>query len=190
MDQVGKFYKEQYDISKPKLEARTLELEKSAEQMESWLKREIDPSIELRLSLERLDSLVASYFYDIIRYKSFHGMLDSEGESKVNLQKIYAYTTKWILREKPLYALRDDLKSLMEKDNKAGKQYIFFANNINERWALTWIESSYYAQTNKRLNLAAQSTDIYYSMQYRDFSVAWFEHLLDSEMNHEVLEQL
>jgi hypothetical protein len=103
MGKLGIFYQRQYDENKDKLGQRRLELIKASERLESWLKTKIDSKIDLLMSLERLDSLVNSYFYDIIRYKSFHGMLDPDKEAKVNFQKIFAYATKWILKEKPLY---------------------------------------------------------------------------------------
>jgi hypothetical protein len=115
MNKVGSFYKGHYNTNKAQLDLRAQELINAAERLESWTKRKISSQIYLSISLERMDSLVTSYFYDIIRYKSFHGMLDAEKESRINLQKIYSFTTKWIIREKPLYMQCDDLESLDEK---------------------------------------------------------------------------
>jgi len=191
MNTVGNFYKKHYKLNKPQLDLRAQELINAAERLESWTQRKISTQIYLSISLERMDSLVTSYFYDIIRYKSFHGMLDEEKESRINLQKIYSFTTKWIIREKPLYMQCGDIDVFTEEEKN---KYIYICNIINELWAVQWIESSYQMHTDTKLGLTVKESknnyDFFYLMKYRDFSSAMFEELLDTKVNHEILQQL
>ena len=189
MDKIGEIYEEQIRLSKDKIIARQKELIACAKCLEKWAQKEYrDDSIELTLSLERLDLLVHSYFYDIIRYRSFHGMLDHDKESNVNLQKVYAFTAKWVLKEKPLICCRDDLRYAMKEDDADAERYIKFAGNINEIWLLAWIESSYVKHHAKHQRAHLQLTDglqkdnLIYKLKYREFSVSIFEELLNAKM--------
>ncbi len=166
---------------------RVDELKQAAVRLEGWAKNYIYDGIELVLCLERLDTLVTSYFYDITRYKHFHGMLDDGSEANVNFQKVYSYTAKWIIREKPIYVLIDDLRALQEHSPEKAQQYIEFATTVNEAWLIAWIESSYFCQSGKDLCLAENNNDrdgLLYSLKYRDFSVAWFEEWLNEKILH------
>lgn len=192
MCDLGDFYKSQYEANTEKMAARGEELGNAAERLSSWAQRKVHPSVDVCVSFERFDSLVTSYFYDITRYKHYHGMLDEGRKSRVNFQKIYAYTTKWILKEKPLYASIEDLGSLLKASPTAAEEYIYFANVVNELWAIYWIESSYQVHTKERLGLYSDDMPdgFLYVLKHRDFSVDWFEELLNSKFNHEIFEQL
>lgn len=198
MEVVGAFYRKQFSALKDKRSKRWQELKYAADRLEAYAQKNIHESIELILSLERTNTLITSYYYDIVRYKHFHGMLDSGKESPANLQKIFSYTTKWILREMPLYAVisekyRSDVAS---RDEKEYASFIGFANHVNQLWALTWMESSYYQHTKQKakLNLAeyngTKNGDFLYLLKYRDFSVGGFEQILDCVMDHELLKNV
>ncbi len=58
---------------------------------------------KVTINLDLLGQAVLNYFEDIDRLKSF------EGINKVNEDKIYAYTTFWLLREKPIQLLTDEV---------------------------------------------------------------------------------
>ncbi|MCK5131054.1 MAG: hypothetical protein KAR40_02755 [Candidatus Sabulitectum sp.] len=198
MGDIGAFYVEQYSALEEKRTKRRMELKLAADRLERYAQVHIHESVELVMSLERMDTLITSYYYDIIRYKHFHGMLDTGKESPANLQKIFSYTTKWILREMPLYAVisekyRSDVAS---RDEKEYTSFNGFANHVNQLWALTWMESSYYQHTKQsaKLNLAeyngTKNGDFLYLLKYRDFSVGGFEQILDCVMDHELLKKV
>ena len=200
MDKLGIFYLEELDRLEDKVKSRVKELTEAARSLEKWAKKHISNDISFKLSLERLDTAVKSYALDIIRYKHFHGMLDEEKKANINFQKIYAFTIQWILREKPLYVVCTGLKDKFENDNKNAVNIIEFSNYVNEIWAFSWMNISYYALTNEPLDVEKHSDknnvhssvrdDWLYLMKYRDFSVASFEIFLDSIFNHDLIKNL
>lgn len=191
MDKISAFYLDEYERRKDRLKNRRVELEETAQKMEEWAKTNISGDIELFLSLERFDSLFKNYCHDITRYKHFHGMLDEGKEANVNFQKIYAYTAKWILREKPLYATIGDLQELKKESSQKVRDFIDFSNIVNELWLVQWIEVSYFSQRRVELNLTRQldmsltekssSSSLIYLLTFREFSVDWFEEWLNAK---------
>ena len=111
--------------------------------------------VDLTFSKIIATSLLDGYYYDIIRYKSFNGMYsDSENsvsaptdsDGYVNLAKIIAYTTKWILIEKPIsFQIGDEIAKVLFDESSAVQDsngllqevlsYLYF---INELFALAF----------------------------------------------------
>lgn len=90
MDQVSTFYLDAYKAKRPYLIERIKEILVIAEALEGSLRRkfpEFGASVTICCATERLDTAITSYFYDLHRYKHFHGMLDTGNESRTNLQK-------------------------------------------------------------------------------------------------------
>ena len=78
-----------------------------------WLYSQMNYYIEandlldkVRISEDILNHVVIDYFVDIKRLKDFHDQIEY-----TNKAKIYAYTSFWILRHKPLQLLSDDLET-------------------------------------------------------------------------------
>lgn len=186
MDKLGDFYVKEYLKNKNKYDLRKKEIELTAEALEKQLKKTISQEINLVYSVERLDTAVISFAYDIIRYKSFHGMLDENKNSLVNFPKIYAFMTKWIIREKPFTLGINNIDSI-ENNTDLIEIYTKNSNIINELISLTWIEYSFRANyKGKKLQVISQKNNnsyiddsLIYILKYRDFSTGLFEYILD-----------
>ncbi len=71
--------------------------------------------VDLVVDLEKLAQVVQSYFLDVIRYKEYHFTVGVEADplsldwireiheyKRVNSSKVAAFSTKWILRHRPI----------------------------------------------------------------------------------------
>ena len=172
MNSVGDFYKTAYKETRPYYLSRIKEIQVSAECVEELLIKTFPACTGLTLccSMERLDTAITSYFYDIHRYKHFHGMLDIGKESKINFAKIYAFTAKWLLKERPFYLRLD--KSCKELP----APYLKYANYINELIFLYWLKASFKKLFNKDIVLSKKEEQkMRYSLKYREVSTSFLE---------------
>ena len=114
-------------------------------------------------------------------------MLDPNKESRLNFQKVYSFTIKWILKEKPLYLTIGNDSS----ENNQRKKIISVAEQINEYWMLSWMMQSYQAHTGKKLDISpSEAESLRYNFKYRDFSPSMLELFLDQKIDHAIFQQL
>lgn len=174
---VSSFYLNSLAERRDDLVSRAKELMAYAEFVEKRLNArhpELSPTVFC--SMERLDTALASYFYDIHRYKHFHDMLGGEAGdpiSRVNYAKVYAFTAKWFLKEKPFYvAISKELVGRVPLP----ENYIKHANFLNETVFLLWMKASFRALMNKELTLnEKEHYKLLYTLKYREISTAIFE---------------
>jgi len=155
-----------------------VEIQAAARVLEASLKERF-PSygVLLSLALDRLDAAMASYFYDIHRYKHFHGMLSQSPPGLVNYAKVYAFTVKWLNREKP-FALKKTVAG-----NDVEPEFLWYSGFINEIIALSWVHLSYKANFGVKLNTSqAEDIKIFYTLRFRDFSTSLFELFLMTKL--------
>ena len=105
LDKLGKFYLDACEAHEEQLAERFSELFESCVTFEKICQKQFGKQyVSLFCSVERLDSAVKSYFFDIYRYKHFHGMLDKNKETNINFPKIFAFTNQVVFeRETPLF---------------------------------------------------------------------------------------
>lgn len=187
MGQVSSFYTEAREKELPRILKRMDEITKAAICVERMLhKKHAELKPILCCSVERLDTALTSYFYDIYRYKHFHGMLGSENEkksgdsggeaSRVNFAKIYAFTAKWLMKERPFYLKTPQEVAVSEGRPSLSKSYITDANLINEIVFMTWMCTNFESQRKEKLKIEPLETKkILYSLKYREISTAFFE---------------
>jgi hypothetical protein len=172
MAYISQRYQDAYNQNILLCSKRHDELITVAEVVEDLIKLEFpDSGVDVACSTERLQDAVASYFYDIHRYKDFHGMLDATLESRINFQKIYAFTIKWLLKEKPFYLVLPD-----NSEGVTDELYLEFASTINENIALTWVKLSYHFQTGESIEFSDEEWDkIIYTLKFRDMQTSLLE---------------
>lgn len=138
------------------------------EKRTNWLKELMDSYIRQEnleetayVSEEIFFHVIIDYFVDIYRLKSFHGI------KKTNLIKIYAYTTYWILRHKPI-----QLKNGISED------YVF----INEMFCTELIRSFLFdnpsdvsIRSEDSQNVNDFINTMLYYFKYRDFTAKSIE---------------
>ena len=141
------------------------------EKRTNWLKELMDSYMRQEnleetafVSEEILFHVIIDYFADIYRLKSFHGI------NKTNLIKIYAYTTFWILRHKPI-----QLKYSISED------YVF----INELFCTELIRSFLFdnpsdvaIRNEDSQNINDFINTLLYYFKYRDYSAKSIELML------------
>lgn len=84
----------------------------------SIIKPSEDWARPLQINRSTLYTLVRSYFYDIERLKDFHGI------DRIEYSKIAAFTTKWLLKHRPIFF------SINDPDKLTHSQILYF----NERF--------------------------------------------------------
>lgn len=172
MELISKKYRDAYEENIELCANRCEELIGSALLFEEFL-RVIFPNIgiEINYSSERLQDAIVSYFYDIYRYKDFHGMLDKpEEKSRINFQKIYSFTAKWVIKEKPFYT------SLSEDKECSEQSYLEYASTVNECIVLTWIKMSYFAHFQTEVKFTdTEWHKLVYTMKFRDIQTSNLE---------------
>jgi hypothetical protein len=132
--------------------------------------------VNLSCSTERLQDAAISYFYDIYRYKDFHGMLDDDSQSLINFQKVYAFGIKWLLKEKPFYL------ELLDDSNTDDELYLEYASTINEDFALNWVVLSYQAQTKVKIEFPEDEWNkLIYTFKFRDTQTSLLELIFQSK---------
>ncbi len=171
MELVSKKYRDDLDKNKKFISDRCEELVLSASIFEDFLREEfkgLNPSVDY--SSERLQDAIISYFYDISRYKDFHGMLKEGKQSYINFQKIYSFTAKWLIKEKPFYLnLPDDTKS-------SDAEYLLYASMINEYVVLSWVKISYFAQKNMLIEIKDDEwRKLAYTFKFRGIQTSLLE---------------
>lgn len=170
MSQVGVFYRMALEESQPKRMERINEIKSAAKRVEQYaINKMPGRGIVVACAVERLDTAITSYFFDVHRYKHFHGMLDNE-KSLVNFAKVYAFTSKWLAKERPFYLKTDPV------DANVDDWYMRFANYINEIVILLWIQSSFKNHVGEKLKISPEEeTKLLYSLKYREVSTSFFE---------------
>ncbi len=193
MDQLGNFYVKEHNKNKGALHDRYKEFNLATKNIEKVLIDEYGKGLHILCVPERLHSALTSYFYDICRYKHFHGMLDKDKEAKINFPKVYAYTLKWIIKEKPFSLIINDaiLEAFKENDPEKFKKLLETSNRINEILAFFWMDISHKSQTGALLDFnAKEKKSLIYNLKFRDIHVGMLESLLHNKIDHEVLKQL
>lgn len=176
MKNVGSFFQCARIENKECLKSRDTEFRSAALSVENFLISKFpDLKFQLVCSVERLNTAVVSYFYDIHRYKHFHGMLDDEKNARINFPKIYAFTAKWLMKERPFY-LRNESGAMPTED------FMTFANYINEYIFIAWMKASFKSQIGVDINIPAkEAIKICYSLKFRDVSTTFFELYLSTK---------
>lgn len=171
MSLVDNFYLSAKRDYQPKLHGRMDEIKAAAGVLEASLRARFPAyGVVLSLALDRLDAAMASYFYDIHRYKHFHGMLSQDPPGLVNYAKVYAFTVKWLNREKPFSLKRTGASDAVEPE------FLWYSGFINELIALSWVHLSYKAIVGEKLITSkVEDKKIFYTLRFRDFSTSLFE---------------
>lgn len=127
----------------------------------------------------RVNHLVKSYFYDVIRYKEFHfsngddaddehiHLTVEEGGSYINDPKQAAYMMKWIVRCKPVL-----IDKVTEQEATAKQDEI--AITVNEILAYMYMISVLGIDFDGDLN-----DKLVYQMHYRNFEEGAFERICE-----------
>jgi hypothetical protein len=175
---VDKFYLDALAEFSDKLKGRKKELRAAAEKVESFLKRTFpEQQPTLLLSEERFDTAMQSYFFDIHRYKHFSGMLSKQPPALINHQKVFAFTVKWIAKEKPFTLIRKSVER-----TPACAEYIRFASNINEVILLVWLRGSFKKLVKRDLILTPEEERKFlYSVRFREVSTGFIELFLSTK---------
>lgn len=192
MNKLGEVYRSGFNQNLGRFKKRRKEMISIAGQTEICLQnllkekfsefRDKTYGIDIIISIERLDLALSSYVYDVLKYKSFHGMLDDKKLARINFQKIYSFTIKWLIKEKPFYI--EISGNITESKNKQMlAKVIELSNNINEIIVLNWIKLSL-SSTGRKVDFDRNEVDsIVYNLKYRDFSTGMFELFLDKKLN-------
>ena len=130
---------------------------------------------EINVDSGRLDTALTSYFLDIFRYKDFHGMKDA---TYINFPKIYSFSIKWILKEKPFYLVTNN-QNFSKKDYKKVSGFLKISNSINELISVKWMQTNYNSHLKKGDDELVFGNDdissLVYNMKFRDYSTGWME---------------
>lgn len=177
---ISERYQAYHKESHEKIFQRRDEFLKIGNHVESMIQKDF-PECEIVYSPERLDSATSSYFHDIFRYKEFHGMLDTGKESRINYPKIFAFTSKWILKDKPFFI---DLKSKNIEEiynDSQQKRYFELCNSINEFILLVWMNDVHKGQTEKLFLDYKDFRSLIYNFRFRDFDTGILELLFEQK---------
>lgn len=178
MRDISIFYTNALNDFADKRKSRKNELCAIAEVIEKQIKTK-HPSAECCILCDKrsLDDAIVSYFYEIHRFKHFHGMLDNNKNGKVNYHKVFSFTAKWILRERP-FTLR-----MKENPSVTSTELLKDAALINEHILINWMRFVSSFSLKADLSISTEETEkILYSMKYRDFSTGFFELFLMSKI--------
>ena len=192
MEKVGAIFIQEHDLSKNKLHKRCIEIERCAETVEKHLISIFGKNLILVLSAERLQCAITSYFYDVLRYKQFHGMLDKDKVSLVNFPKVYSYLSKWIIKEKPFYLDTSgfDFKSNELTDSEK-KRLNRMSNYINELILVSWYQESYEAHFKEPLIISSEEGKSFlYNFKYRPFSENILEMFFKQKIDNKDIAEL
>ena len=140
-----------------------------AERINSWKER-IDAFVSSRglvnkvlVSDRNLWLALLSYFSDIKRLKSYHGI------KEINGIKIHSYTAFWLLRKKPIQVVEefDDCERINER---------FIAFVLVDFLLRDWAEAVLSGEAQKQFIEFTET--LYYTFSYRDFSAQSIEIVL------------
>jgi hypothetical protein len=119
----------------------------------------------IRIDTQSLKAVVCDYFSDIARLKDFHKL------QRVNVAKIYAYTTYWLLRRSPLQVV----------DNFRGSEY------INELFATSYLVSHILAELGTTASLCENPAAFYefqnlifYNLKFRHYTQQSLELMIEA----------
>lgn len=110
---------------------------------------------KVRIDLSLLDQAILSYFEDIDRLKLY------EGIDRANVSKIYSYGTFWLLREKPIQIISEELEKKYVHINERVFSMILVSKILAEA------DISFTAQNDKLLPFMEL---LYYNFKYRIFT--------------------
>ena len=140
-----------------------------AERINSW-KLRIDAFIDskglsekVRVSDRNLWLALLSYFSDIKRLKSYHGI------KEINGIKIHSYTAFWLLRKKPIQVLEE-----FEDCERINERFVAFV--LVDFLLRDWSEAILSGKAQKQFIEFTQT--LYYTFSYRDFSAQSIEIVL------------
>ena len=140
-----------------------------AERIDSWKER-ITAFIDsrgltgkVRVSDKNLWMALLSYFSDIKRLKSFHGIKGTSGI------KIHSYTAYWLLRKKPLQVLED-----FDDCERINERFVAFV--LVDFLLLDWAEAVLTGKAKEQFLEFTQT--LYYTFSYRDYSAQSIELVL------------
>lgn len=178
---VSQKYLEKLDALSEKRYDRIVELLETAKLFEENFKS----YGRIVCAVERLDTAIASYFYDILRYKDFHNIPDY---GKVNFPKVYAFTTKWILKEKPFYIeYADDLYPRVDEHTLEGLMKL--GNEVNEHILISWIMNSHFRQSGEEIEFGEAETEgLIYNLKFRNVDTGLLELLFDGKCSKKLIE--
>lgn len=176
MDKISNSYMTKLKTLSNNRKDRIKQFITTAEIWEAGLMKAGHGSVKLVCSSERLESAISSYFYDIIRYKEFHGMIENDG--KINFPKIYAFTSKWIVKEKPFYIEYHDLNNCNEKYKSV---FLDISNKVNEIILLEWIVKNHKYHSGSDMILSyEESKSLIYNFKFRDIDTGILELFFES----------
>jgi len=183
--QISHKYLEAHANNYKKIASRMEEIKKTGEWFEQVVKESF-PECELVYSPNRLESSISSYFYDIFRYKEFHGMLDEGNISKINYPKIFSFTIKWIVRDKPFYIDTDGTNIENIYSSEQAKKFFKISNSINELILLFWINDTHKHHSGSTLLDSNDFTSLIYNFRYREINTGilelFFEKICDPKL--------
>ena len=118
---------------------------------------------KLMISDRNLNLVVLSYYSDIKRLKSFHGI-----KATSNL-KIHSYTAFWLLRKKPIQVLED-----FDGSERINERFVAFllVDFLLREWAETVLTGDAHEQ------FIEFSQTLYYTFSYRNYSAQSIELVL------------
>lgn len=142
-------------------------------------------------SLERLDTAVVSYFYDVLRYKDFH---DIPFDGKINFPKVFSFSAKWLLKEKPFYIQYSDEVNTGNYGINKISLLLKLANEINEIILIQWMLESHNYHSNKAnkrkddlVFSESEMNGLIYNFKFRDFDTGLFELFLEGKCSKKLI---
>ena len=120
-------------------------------------------SEKVHISGRNLWLALLSYFDDIKRLKSYHGI------KEVNGIKIHSYTAFWLLRKKPIQVLED-----FEECERVNERFVSFI--LVDFLLQNWADATLSGEAQKQFIEFTHT--LYYAFSYRDYSAQSIELVL------------